>query len=62
MKLSRHELMEVSLRGEIGGKCMIEIYISSFHPLIVEAQWVATAALGILHEEHKDLHKDSQAK
>jgi ADP-ribose pyrophosphatase YjhB (NUDIX family) len=34
-KLTRKELLQVALNGEVG-----------------EAQWVATVALGILHEEH----------
>lgn len=39
LKLSRNEVIEVALKGEIG-----------------EAQWLATAALGILYEEHHEHH------
>jgi 8-oxo-dGTP pyrophosphatase MutT (NUDIX family) len=41
VKLTRDELIDISLSGEIG-----------------EAQWVATAALGLLYEEHKEDHPD----
>ena len=41
IKLSRDELIDITLGGEVG-----------------EAQWVATAALALLYEEHKEDHVD----
>ena len=41
IKLTRDELIDVTLSGEVG-----------------EAQWVATAALALLYEEHKEDHED----
>ena len=41
IKLTRDELIDVTLGGEVG-----------------EAQWVATAALALLYEEHKEDHSD----
>ena len=41
IKLTRDELIDVALNGEIG-----------------EAQWVATAALALLYEEHKEDHPE----
>ena len=38
-KLTRDELLKITLNGEVG-----------------EAQWVATVALGLLHEEHREHH------
>jgi ADP-ribose pyrophosphatase len=43
--LTRDEVIEVALQGEVG-----------------EAQWAATVALGLLHEEHREHHDKPTAK